>query len=346
MSLKRRISMDDVDRELLNVLQRDFPLTARPFRAIGEKLGKGEQEVMDRIIRLKEGKIIRQISAIFDSRRLGYRGSLVAMMVGDDRIDEVAAQINEHPGVSHNYKRNHEFDLWFTITVPPGVEVEDEVEALARKTSPKRTVLLPTLRLFKIGVNFDMTGKEAATKREKPPTVSSSSRMFEERMPAPSPYEIDLIRALQKDLPIVEEPFRAEAEALGISVEQLLDGAKSFIESKKMRRFAAVLHHRRAGYAFNGMAVWRVPTERIEEVGPKMASYAKVSHCYERPVYPWWPYNVFTMVHGMTKEACEEVVQAIADETKIDDYAVLYSTKEYKKTRVQYFTEDQVTRAG
>ena len=107
-----------------------------------------------------------------------------------------------------------------------------------------------------------------------------------------------------------------------------------------MRRYSAVLHHRRSGFRSNAMIVWKVPPERSEEVGMIMAANAAVTHCYERPTFPDWPYTHFTMVHATTEEGCEVVAQEISQSTGITENQLLYSTREYKKTRVRYFVED------
>ena len=109
----------------------------------------------------------------------------------------------------------------------------------------------------------------------------------------------------------------------------------------RLRRFSAVLRHREMGFSANGMGVWAAPGDEaaILAAGEKMAAYRAVTHCYRRPSYPDWPYNLFTMIHARTREECNAVVEEIAKETGIADHGVLYSTKEYKKTRVQYFTD-------
>jgi len=101
-----------------------------------------------------------------------------------------------------------------------------------------------------------------------------------------------------------------------------------------------VMNHRTAGFKANAMGVWAVPEDRLDVLGPTMAGFALVSHCYRRPTYPDWPYSVFTMVHGQNGRDCEATIAAIRDETGIDDYALLWSVKEYKKTRVRYFTSE------
>src|SRR5215468_10742105 len=107
--------LTDSDRELLNAVQWDFPLEPRPYAALGDRLGLAEPEVRARVAAVKELGVLRQLSAILDTRALGYNSSLVAAKIDAGRVDEAAAVISEHPGVSHNYKRNHAFNLWYTI---------------------------------------------------------------------------------------------------------------------------------------------------------------------------------------------------------------------------------------
>lgn len=330
--------MDTINQELLNMIQKDFPIEEQPYQVMGERLNITENEVIERLNSLK-GEVIRQISAIFDTRSLGYKSSLVAARVAPERIDQAAAVINEHPGVSHNYKRNHEFNLWFTIAVPPNSKLglEKTVEKLGELAGVEAIRILPTLKLFKIGVQLDMTGKETKGKSDAP---SYSDKERKESKEPLTDKEIEMIRVLQKDLAIIPRPFDQLAEEAGVTVQELLEGAKTFKERGQMRRFAAVLFHRKAGFKANGMGVWKVPENIQEEVGYKMAEYKAVSHCYLRPTYPDWPYNIFTMVHGRSVDEVEEILKMIEDETGIKERFVLYSTKEYKKTRVQYFTPE------
>jgi DNA-binding Lrp family transcriptional regulator len=329
--------MDDLDRRLLNILQMNLPLTATPYAAMGEQVGLPEAEVIARVRALKEARILRQVSAIFDTRKIGYRSSLVAMKVDPKRVHEAARVINEHPGVSHNYERNHPFNLWFTVAVPPPSTVEEHVDALDRKAGAETTRILQTLKLFKIGVKLDMTGESDITARD-PSGVRREADWNVGR--ALSPLDIQLVRELQKDLLLEPRPFAPPAADLGMTEDELLGHARRMVDDGIMRRFAAVLYHRRAGFKANAMGVWRVPEDRVEEIGFQMGSFAAVSHCYQRPIYPDWPYNIFTMVHGHTPEDCERVLTAISEATEITDYVSLYSTREYKKTRVSYFTDE------
>ena len=329
--------LDATDQELLNLIQVDFPVEARPFDALAQKLGIAEDEVIERLGALKQARIIRQISAIFDTRALGYKSSLVATRAPDDKVDRVARVINAHPGVSHNYRRDHEFNIWWTIAVPPTSSLEDHVQAVHDIAGGEATRLMHTIQMFKIGVDLDMTGKRSADAKTKIPAYRHSPKAGQPL----DDREIAILRELQEDIALEPAPFAGMASRTGIAEQDVLDAARRFVAEGRMRRFAAVLHHRQAGFVANAMSVWKVPEDRIEEVGNAMAGFAAVSHCYQRPTYPDWPYNVFGMLHGRTKEECEESADAIARETGVTEHAMLYSTKEYKKVRVRYFTPEE-----
>jgi siroheme decarboxylase len=332
--------LEELDRELLNAVQWDFPLVPRPFAAIGERIGLTEPEVRARVARVKELGVLRQLSAIFDTRALGYSSALVAAKVDPDRIDEAAAVINEHPGVSHNYKRNHVYNLWYTLAVPPGESFDDHIDVLHRRSGALVTRKLPTLKLYKIGVKLDMTGQTAADAKAEVLEHEKPERRPDMEAPVLTPLEVAAIGVVQEDLPLVERPFAAMGERIGCDEATVLELLDSFRDRKLMRRFAAVMNHRSAGFKANAMGVWAVPDEQLDTLGPQMAGFALVSHCYRRPTYEDWPYSVFTMIHGKNARDCEATVAAISDDTGVRDYDLLWSVKEYKKTRVRYFTPE------
>jgi DNA-binding Lrp family transcriptional regulator len=333
-------ALDDDDRELLNAVQWDFPLVPRPYAALGERLSLTEPEVRRRIGRVKEAGVLRQLSAIFDTRALGYTSALVAAKVDPDSIDRAAELVNAHPGVSHNYKRNHAYNLWYTLAVPPGESLDEHLDVLHRQSGATVTRKLPTLKLYKIGVKLDMTGKTAADAKAEVQPHEMPERKAD--MPAPdlSDLERRTIGVTQEDLPNVERPFAEQAELLGVTEDDVIATLQAFKARKLMRRFAAVMNHRSAGFKANAMGVWAVPEEQLEAIGPQMAGFAAVSHCYRRPTYEDWPYSVFTMVHGRSARDCEATIDAIRTETGVDEYCLLWSIKEYKKVRVRYFTPE------
>ena len=359
--------MDDTDKRLLNLLQTEVPIAPRPWVAVGERLdGISEAEVMERVRALKTDRIIRQISAIFDTRSLGYESSLVAAQYDAIRVDPAAAIINEHPGVSHNYQRNHAFNLWYTIAVSPDSQLglERTVQVLHETTGARSTLLLPTLHVFKIGVAFDIEDGltagvisaavgavcnrdrlvhrslgEGGSRLESAPTTTRHNS-FSVAGPL-TELEKRFVREMQRDIAIEPEPFAAIAARLGSSIKQLCEMSDAMRATGRLRRVSAVLHHREAGFIANAMGVWVAPGTDAEilAAGEKMAGFRAVTHCYRRPTYPDWPYNLFTMVHGRSPAECDAVLAEISRKTGITDYAALYSTKEYKKTRVEYFTD-------
>ena len=141
------------------------------------------------------------------------------------------------------------------------------------------------------------------------------------------------------DIPICSQAYGVIAKKLGISEKEFINRAQDLIERGIIRKFGAILNHRKVGFMENAMVVWVVPDEKVQEVGNIMAFFKEVTHCYQRPILPNWSYNMFTMIHGKTREECKEVVRRISEITKIDKYEILYSLTELKKTSIRYFTD-------
>jgi DNA-binding Lrp family transcriptional regulator len=333
------VPLDDADKRLMNALQSSFPLHPQPFAGIAGELEMPADEVMARTQRLLDERIIREITPIFDTRALGYASMLVAAKVDPEHPHRAAQIINAHPGVSHNYLRTHEFNLWFTIATPPdsALGLDGTLEVLQEETGAESIRQLPTLTLFKINMNLEMEqGTDA---------LSSAVDAAPPRELEPQPYDdtdVAVIRALQGPMAVTERPYDSAAAEVGMATEAFLDHLAGMAERKLLRRVAAILYHRRAGFSANGMGVWRVPEKRILDTGRRMAAVRGISHCYQRPTYADWPYSVFTMAHGRSKEECDAILDSIAAEHDLhgDDRAVLYSSTEFKKIRLHYFTED------
>jgi siroheme decarboxylase len=326
--------IDVLDKALLNEIQWEFPLVQRPFLKIGLRHNISEQQVMDRIFRMKKIGLIRQINAIFDTRNLGYKSALIAFAVVPEMLDVVANEVNKHPGVSHNYERNHEYNMWFTLAIPPNDEMKPHLDRLAKLQGVTKYRLLPTLKLYKIGVKLDMINDDPEKLVPKDSVVKSKKRTIDL-----TPRDKAFIRELQSDLNIVSEPFKEQAARLGVSIDEMFDVAKGYQDLGIMRRFAAILRHREAGFTANGMVVWNVPHDRIDEVGYKLASFSEVSHCYRRPAYPDWQFNLFSMIHARTFESAEKMASEMSSVVGIKDYRILFSSREFKKDRVKYFLE-------
>jgi DNA-binding Lrp family transcriptional regulator len=331
------IVLDDLDKRLLNLMQGAFPLAPRPYQHVATEAGVTEEEAMARVRRLLDERIIRQVTPIFDTRALGYSSMLVAAKVDPDNPWRAANIINQHPGVSHNYLRNHEFNIWFTIATEPDspLGLDCTLEVLAELAGAESVRQLPTLKLFKIRMDLEMeAGTEAlARAAEAVPPAETEPQAYDE-------FDRDVIRALQGDMPVVSEPYAPAAAALAVPQERLLEHLREMQQRRLLRRVAAILYHRRAGFSANGMGVWKIPDERVMEVGMRMAAFRGISHCYQRPTYEDWPYSVFTMAHGRSKDECDAILDSIAADTGIRERATLYSSTEFKKIRLLYFTDD------
>jgi siroheme decarboxylase len=331
------VALDEFDKRLLNLMQGAFPIARRPYQHVAAQAGVSEEHVLDRVQQLLDERIIRQVTPIFDTRALGYSSMLVAAKVDPENPWRAATVINEHPGVSHNYLRNHEFNIWFTLATEPEspLGVEGTLEVLARLAGAESIRQLPTLKLFKIRMDLEMEGDTDALAKavEVAPPAETERQPYDET-------DIAVIRATQGDLPVTAEPYAPAARELGMAQEHLLAHLEQMQERRLLRRVAAILFHRRAGFSANGMGVWKVPDQRIMELGPRMAAFRGISHCYQRPTYRDWPYSIFTMAHGRSKAECDAILDSIAAQTGIDERATLYSSTEFKKIRLLYFTED------
>jgi len=319
--------------EILYKLQKDFPLCVKPFEAIANELGTTEEEVLKIIKKEKEDGVMRQTSAIFDTKKLGYSSSLVAFKIDQGNIDKTVEILNSHPGISHNYERNHSYNIWFTLAVAPNSKLglNETISLLAKLTNTQDYITLPTLKLFKISVKLDTTNKQ--DKKEKVIKKEFKEMKLDE-------YSYNIIKEAQNDIEITSEPFKKSIEKLDISYVEFFDALNKFKNAGIMRRFATILNHRKAGFNANAMVVWDVDEEKGEKIGETAASFSAVSHCYLRPKYPNWQYNLFTMIHGRTKEETNKVIENIANEIEYKSKMPLYSSREFKKVRIKYFSDE------
>ena len=215
--------------------------------------------------------------------------------------------------------------------------MQGTLDALQGLTGAESIRQLPTLQLFKINMNLEMEkGTQAlAASVEAAPPRELEAQPYDQ-------MDIAVIRALQGPMEVSARPYDDAADEVGVSTEALLDHLRAMVDRKILRRVAAILYHRRAGFSANGMGVWRVPEAEILETGARMAAVRGISHCYQRPTYADWPYSVFTMAHGRSKVECDAILDSIADTHDLhgSDRATLYSSTEFKKIRLRYFTDD------
>jgi len=323
-----------IDKEdLLLRAQQGIGLVERPYAEIAQELGGTEDDVLSGLRALIEDKMIRSLAPIYDTRKMSYDSALVAFEVAPQRIESAAAVVSTHPGVSHNYERPHAFNLWFTLAVPTtsSLGLDRTVKLLAQQAETEKFAILRAKKTFKIGVKLDP--KRSSFQRESSRVVEMADRPL-------SVSEQEVIRVTQGALALVSRPFGVYAEVLGITEETLLACLRGLQARGVLRRIAAVAFHRKLGFEANGMAVWQVSEEKALEVGPQMASFSAISHCYLREAIAGWKHNLFAMIHGKEKQEVQDIVWKIQEEVKLPEAMILFSSREFKKQRILYFSQE------
>ena len=341
-----KTKLDEMDRRLMQMLQDEFPLDERPWEILAARLGISAEEVLSRTKRLLKEGIVRKIFPVLNAYRLGTCDStLIAMRVPPERMEEVASIVNEYKTVTHNYEREHDFNLWFTITACGKGELQKAIEEIKRRTRIKDILDLRTTRVFKIDVRFQFISDEGELK------ISEASQPFPNAFaeagggtksssePAAA-MEMDeqekrILHALQDGIPAEERPFDAVASRLGISTAELLARLRRLIQKGIVKRFGASFDQRKIGIVANAMIAWKVPPERTVEVGVKLSQFRGVTHCYERKTAPpQWEYNLFTVVHGYDRSSVEEYAKRLAEAVGIKEYVVLFSSQQFKRASI------------
>lgn len=310
-------TLTDFDKNLLNLLQAGIEPMPKPFAVVAQQLTSAEANVLAAVRRLSEAGFIKRISATVDYSRLGKISALVTAHIEASAVDSVGSEISALPGVSHNYIRDHYYNLWFTLQGSSETDLRSTLDPIAKKFAVVFHIL-PAIRTFKLDVRFD--------------AKSSGSRLLPARSSEPAPAgdglvtlsadQLALVRKLQQPLPLVSEPFDDVWQTAGL------------LSSGVIKRIAAVLDYRKLGFAANAMFVCVVKESDISSAGHALAKLDNVSHCYQRPPFANWPYNLFAMLHGPDMQTLTSSASAFASENKITDFALLKTVRELKKSPV------------
>lgn len=324
-----------LERRILDSIQQAFPLAPNPYDVLAGLVEATREEVLSVVRALRDSGIIRRIGGSFVPGPLGHMSALVAARVDPDAIDAAAGRASVHPEVTHNYERCGVYNLWFTVIAPARARLEEVLDDVRCGNGVRALYELPARRTFKIRVNFDFGAGSAATApAHEPPT------------PPAEPLSIDttdkrLIARTCGDIGPSDRPFAALAAEIGVTEGQVIRRLNRFRGAGALRRFGAVLRHQKAGMTANGMSVWDVPADQVTEAGRLMAGHPEVSHCYERPRMPDWPYNMYAMIHGRIEADCLAVARQMADEIGTAEADLLFSQREFKKTSMVYFAQQQ-----
>jgi len=336
--------LDRVDRAILNAFQGGFPVCERPFDPAAAALRERgvdvtAEELLERVRRLDEDGTISRFGALVNAEAIGGTATLVAMHAPPERFDEVAEQVNAHREVAHNYEREHpHLNMWFVVSVADTEEVDRVLGDIEAETG-QPTYNMPKEREFHVGAKFLLDGPisdgDVDLSHLGPDVEPTDATTI-------TPEERDLVVEIQGGLPITETPYADVAAAIDADPEWVRATIKRFELEGKVRRVGLVPNHYALGYSENGMTVWNVPDELVDEVGPAIAEFEFVTHCYRRPRHEGvWPYNFFAMTHGRSEEESdariEEVRERMAEHWDVseDDWDSLFSTRILKKTGIR-----------
>ena len=324
--------MTELEKIILDNIQYGFPVNPNPYATIAEKISSTADEVYNAVASLREQRIIRRIGASFNAAALGYKSTLVAARCSEDKIDEVAAFASGFSEVTHNYKRDGIYNLWFTVIAHGEKRLNRIIEETAQCAGVDYIASLPSEKTYKIKVDFSFSEQKKIQTG-----VTGTGKQIKPLDNFPADEDKKIISLLCGDIGTSLNPYSSLADKLSITEGKLEEKISTYIENGAIRRFGAILFHRRAGLKGNGMAVWSVPVEKRDEIGLKLAQYTEITHCYARPPLPDWDFNLYSMVHAPTRGECYEKVMEIAGELGLGNHSVLFSTKEYKKSSMVYF---------
>jgi len=322
----------ELDLKILNTIQQKFPVCHQPFKTLSLNLGINEEKLLNRIKILKENGFIRRITPLFDSSKLGYVGTLIAMKVPEERIDAVAKIIDEYPEITHNYERVGEYNIWFTLIASSNEEIEKIISQIKAKTKINHILNLKRRNKFKISAVFEVEKISKSGFEEEEIYESQPQKTY-------SVDELDkkILKELQESIPLIEEPYEFISQKIGISEKELFEKISWYKKTGIIRRIRAVLDHYKIGLGENVMVAFQVAPAEMLKAAKIISQYPQITHCYERTISSDWQYNLFAMIHGQTKQECENVISSILQKTKITNYKKLYTKRELKKSNPRYF---------
>jgi DNA-binding Lrp family transcriptional regulator len=329
------MELSSVEKKILYNIQNELPLSSHPFKIIADNI-MDEQEVIQLIKNFKERGIIRRISALFNSKRLGYVTTLIAMKVPEKEIDTIATIVDEYDEITHNYERDDEYNMWFTLITPSQAVCKRLINMIKQKTGIEHLLNLPPIRRFKINTIFRIPDMDF--NQQNLPHVMYYEEDMKDQTAVINIDDLDkkIFKYLQ-DIPVISNPYQLISDKLYISQEELLQKINSYKKSGIIRNIRAVLDHYKIGLNENVMVVFKVAQEDIPNVVDVMVSYPQITHCYERATCNRWQYNLFIVIHEKTKEECEHIISEILSKTGIKEYKKLYTKRELKKTNPRYF---------
>jgi DNA-binding Lrp family transcriptional regulator len=308
------------------VLQDGLPICPKPYDDLAKYLNNNEETILQEIRKLKEMGVIRRICALINSLTLGMVSTLVAAHIPEENLQEVAEAVNSLENVSHNYLREHYYNLWFTLQAESPKEIEVTISNLSGRFGID-FYSLPVERVFKLDVRFDAEGEEQLAGDIEQVPKSEAVKL--------NKTEKQILRKLEDDIEVISEPFDFLCSE-GLETEEVLRIIQGLIDKGVIRRIAAIVDHRKLGFVVNVLFCSKVPQNRIVEAGKALARFGAVSHCYERKTVEGWPYNLYAMMHGKSMGEIQHLINKFTESEKIAFFELLPTAAELKKEPVKY----------
>ncbi|KTG30251.1 siroheme decarboxylase subunit beta [Haloferax profundi] len=331
-----RADLDEVDAALIDEYQSGFPVEARPFRVVAEDLGIDEEEALDRVRHLREKGIFRRFGAVLNPPVIGS-STLAAVSAPEERFDDVAEVINGYQQVNHNYRRDHEWNMWFVVTAGSR-ETRDRILSEIEDRTGCEVLNLPMLTDYYIDLEFPVMNDDRFARESLDETDVSATRISEEATGDLSDLDARLLVEIQDGFPLTKTPYADVAAAIDADTDEVIAAIERLRDDGCIKRIGCIVNHVVTGFRNNCMVVWNVPDDELDARGEVVGSLPYVTLCYHRPRRPEqdWPYNLFTMIHGRDADAVDAKIDELAAEYLPFDHERLYSTETLKQTGAQY----------
>ncbi len=328
--------IDAVDTRLIDEFQSGFPVHECPFRVVGEELGIAEDEALTRVECLYEKGIFRRFGAVLNPPVIGS-SMLAAVQAPTERFEDIAAVVNSYRQVNHNYRRDHDWNMWFVVTAGSR-ETRDRILDDIETRTGCSVLRLPMLTDFYIDLEFPVVNTDRFARESLGETDVQATRISEAATGTLSELEARLLLAIQDRLPLTKTPYRDVAAELGAPVERVLDAIRRLLDAGCIKRIGCVVNHVVTGFDANCMVVWDVPDGELDFRGTDVGALPSVTLCYHRPRRPeqGWPYNLFTMIHGRDSQIVDEKIDELAEDYLPFAHERLYSTETLKQTGARY----------
>jgi siroheme decarboxylase len=327
--------LDKTDQQILNQLQTSFPVTLYPFNKLADTLKLPLNELLKRITKLKKNHFIKYLGPIINTSSLGFKSALIALEVHQSRIKKTVPIINAYPGVSHNYLRNHQYNIWFTLAVPPQMELQKVMYTLLKRTGIKNYLYLPSIKTYKIGLILNAN----CHSKNLPGSKQKNSQNTNHQPFKINDLEQNILKNSQYGIPIRQDPYQKIIHKYKLEKNDFLNIIQSLLKRRIIRRFGAIVNHRNIGYKYNTMVIWKIKQDFVDQFAAKLHFHPTITHLYQRKIYPHWPFSLYSMIHGNSDTELKASINKIVEENQdlIENHQLLESLNEYKKVRLLYF---------